>query len=55
MYKGSDIDVAELGWLIPRKKVDINELLASTLETDSTNTNQFFEQNNQYKKLYQPD
>jgi murein L,D-transpeptidase YcbB/YkuD len=51
VYKGSDINAAELGWFIPRKKVDLKELLKSTLQSDSANTEQYAPLNSQYKKL----
>ncbi len=51
MYLGSNIDIADLGWLIPRKKIDLKELLASTLQLDSVNNNQLNLQNKEYKKL----
>lgn len=51
MYKGSDINAAELGWFIPRKKIDLQKILASTLQSDSTSTTQFIASNSQYKKM----
>jgi hypothetical protein len=36
MYKGSDIDAAQLGWFIPRKKIDLTALLDSTLKSKMT-------------------
>ena len=31
MFKGTDSDIAKIGWFIPRKKLDYNQLLASIL------------------------
>ncbi len=31
LYKGSDMDASELGWFIPRKKVDLAAILDSTI------------------------
>jgi L,D-transpeptidase YcbB len=49
VYKGSDIDAAELGWFIPRKKIDLHALLDSTLQHKSAET--YAPQNSQYKRL----
>jgi hypothetical protein len=35
VYNGSDIDIEELGWFIPRKKVDLSVLLDSLIENKS--------------------
>jgi murein L,D-transpeptidase YcbB/YkuD len=51
MYKGSNINTKDLGWYIPRKKIDLKAFLQSTLEPDSTITQQFALLNQQYKKL----
>lgn len=51
VYKGSDIDAAQLGWFIPRKKIDLTALLDSSLKTKAKETDQFAPQNTQYKKL----
>ncbi|MES2372330.1 MAG: L,D-transpeptidase family protein [Bacteroidota bacterium] len=51
MYKGSDIDAAQLGWFIPRKKIDLTALLDSTLKSKVTGTEQYAPLNSQYKKL----
>ena len=51
VYKGSDINAAELGWFIPRKKVDLTSLLDSTLKSKVTETDQYAPLNSQYKKL----
>lgn len=32
MYKGADIDLADLGWYIPRKKLNLHALLDSVIE-----------------------
>lgn len=51
VYKGSDIDVAELGWFIPRKKIDLHALLDSAIL--HKNEEAYAPQNEQYKKLQQ--
>ena len=51
VYKGSDLDAASLGWFIPRKKVNLKELLLTTLKIDSANAAQYEPLNPQYKKL----
>lgn len=51
VYKGSDIDVRQLGWYIPRKKIDLSALLDSTLKSKVTETDQYAPLNPQYKKL----
>ncbi len=52
-YKGSDIDVAELGWFIPRKKIDLTALLDSSLRNKAVEPERFAPLNSQYKKLQQ--
>jgi murein L,D-transpeptidase YcbB/YkuD len=49
VYKGSDIDVSELGWFIPRKKLDLKAILDSTLKAN--NSEAYIPLNTQYKKL----
>ena len=51
VYKGSDIDATALGWFIPRKKIDLTSLLATTLSSKSGDLDQYAPQNDQYKKL----
>jgi len=51
MYKGSDIDAEELGWFIPRKKVDLSALLDSTLQSKGKDPAQYVTLNAQYRKL----
>lgn len=51
VYKGSDIDATELGWFIPRKKVDLSALLDSSLKSKATTTDQYAPLNSQYKQL----
>lgn len=50
VYKGSDIDAAELGWFIPRK-IDVHALLDSTILHKSAEA--YAPQNSQYKRLQQ--
>lgn len=49
VYKGSDINAAELGWFIPRKKIDLNTLLDSTITNKARP--EYITLNPQYKKL----
>ncbi len=49
VYKGSDIDAAELGWFIPRKKIDLHALLDSAIV--HKNEEAYAPQNKQYQKL----
>jgi hypothetical protein len=51
VYKGSDIDATQLGWFIPRKKIDLTALLDSTLKSKMTEPDQYAPLNSQYKKL----
>lgn len=51
VYKGSDINATELGWFIPRKKVNLSALLDSTLKSKVKETDQYISINSQYKKL----
>ena len=51
VYKGTDSDIAQLGWFIPRKKVNITALLDSVIHSKATETDQFVPLNSQYKKL----
>lgn len=51
VYKGSDIDAAQLGWFIPRKKINLTALLDSTLKSKVTETDQYAPLNPQYGKL----
>jgi murein L,D-transpeptidase YcbB/YkuD len=51
VYKGSDIDAAQLGWFIPRKKIDLTVLLDSSLKSKAKETDAYAPQNSQYKKL----
>lgn len=51
VYKGSDIDAAELGWFIPRKKIDLHALLDSAIL--HKNEEAYAPQNKQYQQLQQ--
>ena len=50
-FKGSDLDASQLGWFIPRKKIDLSSLLDSTLK--NKNSTDFFNAllNPAFKKL----
>ncbi len=51
VYKGSDIDAAELGWYIPRKKINLTALLDSVIDKNGKDPDQYIQQNAQYKRL----
>lgn len=51
VYKGSDIKVDELGWFIPRKKIDLSALLDSMIVKKAENPDQYALLNKQYKEL----
>ncbi|MES2004583.1 MAG: L,D-transpeptidase family protein [Bacteroidota bacterium] len=51
VYKGSDINAEQLGWFIPRKKINLTALLDSSLKSKITETDQYAPLNSQYKKL----
>jgi murein L,D-transpeptidase YcbB/YkuD len=51
VYKGSDIDAADLGWFIPRKKLDLSALLDSSIKSKANDIEIYAKQNPQYKKL----
>lgn len=51
VYKGSDVDAAELGWFIPRKKIDLHALLDSAIL--HKNEEAYAPQNKQYQQLQQ--
>ncbi|HVZ26811.1 MAG TPA: L,D-transpeptidase family protein, partial [Sediminibacterium sp.] len=52
VYRGSDLDVKELGWFIPRKKIDLTALLDSSLKTGVTAADSAYSPlNRQYQRL----
>lgn len=51
MYKGTDSNIADLGWFIPRKKINLTALLDSVIQTKNTEVDKFAALNEQYKKL----
>ncbi len=51
VYKGSDIDAEELGWFIPRKKVDLTGVLDSVIANKGKDEDRYLPLNNQYRKL----
>ncbi|MBR2648353.1 MAG: L,D-transpeptidase family protein [Sediminibacterium sp.] len=51
VYGGSDIDAAELGWFIPRKKIDVTALLDTMINKKVATPEQYVPLNDQYKKL----
>ena len=51
VYKGSDLNAKELGWFIPRKKINLSELLDSTIKSKGDSVEQFALLHAQFKKL----
>jgi murein L,D-transpeptidase YcbB/YkuD len=51
VYKGSNINADELGWYIPRKKIDLKKILLSTLESDSVAQQHYAPVNPTYFRL----
>ncbi len=51
IYGGSDINIEELGWFIPRKKLDLTVLLDSLIENKSDIKNSELQLSDAYKKL----
>lgn len=51
IYGGSDINIEELGWFIPRKKLDLSVLLDSLIANKSDIKNGEIPLSNAYKKL----
>lgn len=51
IYKGSDINIEELGWFIPRKKLDLSTMLDSLIAHKSNLKNSEFPVSESYKKL----
>jgi Uncharacterized protein conserved in bacteria len=50
-YKGSDVNAKDLGWFIPRKKINLTALLDSTINTKTKQPDKFISINSQYYKL----
>jgi murein L,D-transpeptidase YcbB/YkuD len=51
IYKGTDINIEELGWFIPRKKLDLTVLLDSLISNKSEIKNSDIPLSSAYKKL----
>ncbi len=51
VYHGSDIDAKELGWFIPRKKIDITAALDSIVKNGSKTLDEYEPLNSQYRLL----
>lgn len=51
IYGGADINIEELGWFIPRKKLDLSVLLDSMIANKNDIANTSIPLNNAYKKL----
>ncbi|MDE3251681.1 MAG: L,D-transpeptidase family protein, partial [Bacteroidota bacterium] len=51
VFRGSDLDAAQLGWFIPRKKINISALLDSALKNKGEQAAFMVSANVQYQKL----
>lgn len=51
VYKGSDVDTEELGWFIPRKKVNLTAMLDSVIANKGKDEDKYLPLNKQYKQL----
>ena len=51
VYKGGDVDAEELGWFIPRKKVNLSVMLDSVIANKGKDEDKYLPLNQQYKKL----
>lgn len=51
LYKGAEINPAELGWYIPRKKIDLTALLDSVINNGKDDPEQYVHINRLYKSL----
>ena len=51
VYEGSELDIAELGWFIPRKKIDLTAVLDSVIKTKGKNGSDYAPLNPQYNEL----
>lgn len=50
-YGGKNLDISELGWFIPRKKLNFNELFNATVKSQNVEAERLF-MNPIYKKLH---
>lgn len=51
MYKGTDSNITDLGWFIPRKKVNLAALLDSVILSKNKAADEFAPLNDEYKRL----
>ncbi|WP_439504476.1 L,D-transpeptidase family protein [Sediminibacterium sp.] len=51
MYKGADINLADLGWYIPRKKLNLHALLDSIIEKKATDVINYAPVSLQYPRM----
>lgn len=51
VYKGSDLDAADLGWFIPRRKLDLAALLDSSIKSKAADIASYAALNPQFQKL----
>ena len=51
VYKGSDLDAADLGWFIPRRKLDLAALLHSSIKSKAADIASYASFNPQFQKL----
>ncbi len=51
VYQGSDINASELGWFIPRKKIDVSAALDSMVKANGKALDDYEPLNKQYRQL----
>ncbi|BAV10146.1 L,D-transpeptidase catalytic domain [Filimonas lacunae] len=51
VYEGTDLDVTQLGWFIPRKKIDLTAVLDSVIKSKGKNVSEYTPLNPQYTQL----
>lgn len=51
VYEGADLDITQLGWFIPRKKIDLTAVLDSVIKTKGKNGSDYSPLNPQYNQL----
>ncbi|HRH59501.1 MAG TPA: L,D-transpeptidase family protein [Chitinophagaceae bacterium] len=51
IYKGTDSSITDLGWFIPRKKINLTQILDSVVAVKNKSADEFAPLNEEYKKL----
>jgi L,D-transpeptidase YcbB len=51
VYKGMDVNAEELGWFIPRKKVDLGKLLDTVIKSKDYKVDSYLPFNSRYYRL----